>query len=162
MEHILYSSPIGVMKLCAEKDKLIRIDFMPSDILHEEKETHNATLRYAVSWLRRYFSGEELTIPVTLIELRGTDFQLRVWQELIRIPYGQTVTYGELAQKESIRGSKGKMSAQAVGQAVHMNPLPIIVPCHRVTGKGNALTGYGGGIERKIFLLENEHIAYKK
>ncbi len=162
MEYIQYASSLGVLRLCAEKEKLLRIDFVPADVPFEEKEAQDPALRYAVSWLRRYFAGEAMTTPVMLIEPRGTDFQLRVWKELMHIPYGKTVTYGELAGRESIRGNKDKMSAQAVGQAVHMNPIPILIPCHRVMGKGSALTGYGGGIERKIRLLENEHITYKK
>lgn len=160
MENLLYSSPIGMLRLCAEDGKLLRVDFMPNNTLPEEMKAQEPALTYAVSWLDRYFSGEVLTIPTALLKLSGTDFQLRVWRELMRIPYGQTVTYGDLAGQESIRGNKEKMSAQAVGQAVHRNPLPVFIPCHRVMGKGNTLTGYGGGLERKRFLLENEHVTF--
>ena len=100
-------------------------------------------------WLDEYFSGQEpqFTPPLTF---RGSDFRKRVWQRLLEIPYGQTVTYGQLAQ------TLGCKSAQAVGGAVGHNPLTLIVPCHRVVGTGGSLTGYAGGIDKKVRLLQME------
>lgn len=100
-------------------------------------------------WLDRYFSGQnpDFVPPIRLV---GTDFQRRVWQELLTIPYGHTTTYGELARRLGCR------SAQAVGQAVGRNPIAIIVPCHRVVGSDGSLTGYAYGLERKEYLLNLE------
>ncbi len=102
-------------------------------------------------WLDCYFEGRE---PVSMppVALRGTPFQLRVWDELRTIPYGETATYGEIARRLGIR------SAQAVGGAVGRNPVSIIVPCHRVVGTDGTLTGYAGGIDRKRFLLRLEKV----
>ena len=100
-------------------------------------------------WLDRYFSGRKPDFTPTLL-LKGTTFQQRVWKSLLAIPYGQTVTYGELARRLGCR------SAQAIGGAVGRNPIAIIVPCHRVVGAGGALTGYAGGIDRKRALLQLE------
>lgn len=104
-------------------------------------------------WLDIYFSGRKPDFMPTL-ELRGTPFQQRVWKELLTIPYGQTVTYGELACRLGCR------SAQAVGGAVGRNPISIIVPCHRVVGADGSLTGYAGGLDRKRALLELEQKNY--
>ena len=109
-------------------------------------------------WLGIYFSGRivetfhETSLP--LLSLRGTPFQQRVWKEILTIPYGQTVTYGELARRLGCR------SAQAVGGAVGRNPISIIVPCHRVVGADGSLTGYAGGLDRKRALLELEQKNY--
>ena len=100
--------------------------------------------------LSEYFAGTRRTFDVDLA-LRGTPFQVAVWEELCRIPYGDTITYAELARRI------GKPSAvRAVGAANGANPIPVIVPCHRVIGSNGTLTGYGGGIERKQFLLALE------
>ena len=100
-------------------------------------------------WLDRYFSG---TNPKTLPPLKpqGTAFQQKVWQELLKIPYGETTTYGTIARRLNCR------SAQAIGQAVHRNPIAIIIPCHRVIGADGSLTGYASGLEIKLQLLKIE------
>lgn len=101
-------------------------------------------------WFDEYFSGRcPQWLPKITIE--GTDFQLKVWKYLLQIPYGETVTYGELAEKIS-----PSMSAQAVGRAVGMNPCCIIIPCHRVVGANGDLKGYAHGIEMKRWLLDFE------
>ncbi|MEU0404285.1 methylated-DNA--[protein]-cysteine S-methyltransferase [Streptomyces sp. NPDC006197] len=104
----------------------------------------------AIRQLDAYFAGEltEFDLPLNLI---GTPFQLRVWEQLLRIPYGETRTYGELAEE---LGSPG--ASRAVGLANGKNPVSIIVPCHRVIGTGGGLTGYGGGLDRKQRLLAFE------
>lgn len=106
-------------------------------------------------WLDCYFSGKrpDFLPPLHLI---GTDFQQAVWNLLLEIPYGQTVTYGALARTLAQQLGKPAMSAQAVGAAVGRNPVSVIVPCHRVVGADGNLTGYAGGVERKRFLLNLE------
>ena len=100
--------------------------------------------------LREYFAGKRRTFDIPLA-LQGTEFQLAVWNELLRVPYGDTITYAELARRI------GRPSAiRAVGAANGANPIPVIVPCHRVIGSNGTLTGYGGGIERKQWLLALE------
>jgi methylated-DNA-[protein]-cysteine S-methyltransferase len=100
--------------------------------------------------LLEYFAGKRQIFDIPLA-LRGTEFQLAVWNELLRIPYGDTITYAELAQRI------GRPSAiRAVGAANGANPIPVIVPCHRVIGSNGTLTGYGGGIQRKQWLLAHE------
>lgn len=106
--------------------------------------------REAKGQLAAYFAGElrDFDLPVAL---RGTEFQRRVWQALQAIPYGETLSYAELAARIGAAGS-----ARAVGTAVGRNPISIIVPCHRVVGSGGSLTGYAGGLDRKRWLLEHE------
>lgn len=106
-------------------------------------------------WLDIYFSGIEpdFTPPLHLI---GTDFQKDVWQILLNIPYGHTTTYSGVAKEVALKRGMESMSAQAVGGAVGHNPISIIVPCHRVLGSNGCLTGYAGGIDKKMFLLNME------
>ena len=112
-------------------------------------------LKETKRWLDLYFSGKEpdFTVPIHLI---GTDFQKEVWRLLCQIPYGKTMTYGEIAARLAARKGLAHMSAQAVGGAVGHNKISILVPCHRVVGVDGSLTGYGGGIARKVKLLELE------
>lgn len=111
----------------------------------------------ACRWLRRYFAGERPDSSELPLGLSGTPFRMAVWGQLLRIPYGQTVTYGELAERvESQTGRR--MSARAVGGAVRHNPICVIVPCHRVVGSGGSLTGFAGGIEVKARLLAAEGV----
>ena len=106
----------------------------------------------ASDWLDAYFEGSKEPPDFDLLFL-GTDFQKRVWQLLLEIPYGETITYGELAQEAGT-----PKAARAVGVAVGDNPFSIIVPCHRVVGAHESLTGYAGGINRKLWLLEHEGV----
>ncbi len=102
------------------------------------------------SWLDRYFAGEDPGGMPLPLKPKGTEFQKKVWQALLAIPYGQTVTYGDIAR------TVGCGSAQAVGGAVGKNPISILIPCHRVVGKDGSITGYSGGVERKEYLLHLE------
>ncbi len=147
-----YDSPLGEIVLAADGDALIGLWF--SGQAHFGAGLRGAeggdctVLREAQAWLDDYFAGKA---PETLPKLRprGTVFQQRVWAELLRIPRGETVTYGALAEKLVSH-------ARAVGGAVGRNPISIMIPCHRVVGKNGSLTGYAGGTERKAALLKIE------
>lgn len=111
-------------------------------------------LRQAEQWLDAYFQGKSPVIDFPLAP-QGSEFRRQVWQILQKIPYGELTTYGAIARElERVRGSR--VSAQAVGGAVGHNPISILIPCHRVVGSNGSLTGYAGGLEKKIFLLELE------
>lgn len=109
-------------------------------------------------WLDRYFLGEKPKIEELDIFLNGTSFEKIVWELLKRIPYGEVTTYKELAINVANKLGREKMSAQAVGGAVGHNPISIIIPCHRVVGTNGSLTGYAGGIDKKVKLLEFENV----
>ncbi|MGH7725644.1 MAG: methylated-DNA--[protein]-cysteine S-methyltransferase [Candidatus Eiseniibacteriota bacterium] len=106
------------------------------------------------NWLARYFAGKFPSPSGLALDMHGTPFELDVWNALLEIPPGRTRTYGELAERVGHPGS-----ARAVGGAVGSNPLAIVVPCHRIIGANGSLTGFGGGIARKKWLLEHEHLA---
>ena len=113
-------------------------------------------------WLDRYFLGKKPKIEELDICLNGTSFEKIVWELLKRIPYGEVITYKELAIKVANKLGREKMSAQAVGGAVGHNPISIIIPCHRVVGTNGSLTGYAGGIDKKVKLLEFEKADMEK
>ena len=157
-----YDSPLGIIVIEYDNDAITALYFKNERVEINSSEIKNACenndlkiIQETSEWLDIYFSGKEPTFTPKYI-LKGTNFQNLVWEELNKIPYGYTITYGEIAQKIAKKLNKQKMSAQAVGQAVGKNPISIIVPCHRVIGKNNKLTGYAGGIERKIQLLKLE------
>ena len=147
MHERLIDSPVGLLTLRAEDGAL-------TAILFGDQRTglsgSDQILDQAEAELKEYFAGErkEFTVPVRLM---GTEFQKKVWAALAEIPYGGTATYGEIAAR--IGSPK---ACRAVGTANHHNPVPIIVPCHRVIGAGGSLTGYGGGLEVKAYLLTLE------
>ncbi|MBM0205709.1 methylated-DNA--[protein]-cysteine S-methyltransferase [Micromonospora sp. STR1s_5] len=114
-------------------------------------EPVDALSRQAVDELRAYFAGELTAFTVPVSAPRGSDFERAVWREMTRIPYGETLTYGEVAR---LVGDPG--AARAVGVACNRNPVPVIVPCHRIVGAGGKLVGFGGGLPRKVKLLELE------
>lgn len=148
------SSPLGEMLLAANDNGLTGLWFygakyFAADLEDARTEKLTPVLRQTLRWLDTYFSGSEPDFMPPL-ELHGSDFRRRVWAELAKIPYGETVTYGEIAKKLGVK------SAQAVGGAVGHNPVSIIVPCHRVLGADGSLTGYAGGTDKKARLLELE------
>ncbi len=148
------SSPLGEMLLAANDNSLTGLWFygakyFAADLEDARTEKLTPVLRQTLRWLDTYFSGSEPDFMPPL-ELHGSDFRRRVWAELAKIPYGETVTYGEIAKKLGVK------SAQAVGGAVGHNPVSIIVPCHRVLGADGSLTGYAGGTDKKARLLELE------
>ncbi|WP_165252973.1 methylated-DNA--[protein]-cysteine S-methyltransferase [Adlercreutzia sp. ZJ304] len=107
-------------------------------------------------WLDSYFAGENPPISDLPLAPNGSTFRKRVWKKLCAIAYGQTRTYGDIAAELAREDGKTRMSAQAVGGAVGHNPISIIIPCHRVVGANGNLTGYAGGIDKKIYLLKHE------
>ena len=113
-------------------------------------------------WLDRYFEGRQPEADPLPLAPEGSEFRRQVWRILCRIPWGRTVTYGEIARElASLRGA-ASLSAHAVGGAVGHNPISVIIPCHRVVGANGSLTGYAGGLERKKFLLELEGAAFRR
>ena len=149
-------SPLGALTLAAEEGRLIGL-WLPGQKyfaagIHEPMRPQDdlPIFMQAKAWLSRYFAGQRPTITELPLAPRGSDFQQAVWQCLCEIPYGQTTSYGQITQAIGCR------SAQAVGGAVGRNPISIIVPCHRVIGSTGKLVGYGGGLDKKIVLLELE------
>lgn len=115
-------------------------------------------IRDARKWLDRYFSGQKPCPDELPLAPEGTEFQKLIWGLLCEIPYGTVTTYGDLAKKAAARMGRDTMSGQAVGGVLAHNPVSIIIPCHRVVGSGGSLTGYAGGLERKIWLLDHEGV----
>ena len=126
-----------------------------------EKICDDKILEDTKKWLDLYFSGEEPNFTPKL-KLEGTEFRREVWKILLKIPYGETLSYKDIAEKLMASGKYERMSSQAVGGAVGHNPISIIVPCHRVVGTSGSLTGYAGGLSRKVRLLELEGIDVNK
>lgn len=163
MQYIInYESPLGKILLAADEVGLTGLWFENEkyyannlDSKHECKNT--AILDKAKCWLDVYFSGQKPDF-IPPLHMLGTPFRLQVWEHLLKIPYGQTTTYGELAKTIARQNGIAKMSAQAVGNAVGHNEISIIIPCHRVVGTNGSLIGYAGGIDKKIKLLEIEKI----
>lgn len=157
-----YTSPIGTITLESDGTALTglwiegqRTD-IPNDTKHAQEEPPtDPILMQACKWLDIYFTGKEPPF-MPPVKLNGTPFQLAVWHILQNIPYGTTITYGDIAKEIAAQTGKAKMSAQAVGGAVGSNPVSIIVPCHRVMGANGRLTGYQGGIPLKTALLKLE------
>jgi methylated-DNA-[protein]-cysteine S-methyltransferase len=161
--HTTVGSPVGDLTLVAEDDKLTGVYF-PHHWYRPDPASFGPRTAAGFDETRRqlaeYFAGERKRFELPL-RARGNEFQYRVWDLIDRIPYGQTVTYGDLARELS--GQLGhQVLAKDVGAAVGRNPLAVIVPCHRVVGKNGALTGYAGGLARKRFLLDLEEPAARR
>lgn len=159
---IVYTSPIGLLSIVATDQFLFGIwvegqnHFERGLIVDnlEEVKTH-PVLNQAISYLDDYFLGQNPSLSELPLAPIGTDFEKKVWSYLREIPFGTTVTYGQIAKDLSVA------SAQAVGGAVGRNPWSILVPCHRVLGANKRLTGYAAGLERKAWLLNHERADYK-
>ena len=156
-----YDSPLGRIRMAADEIGLTglwfegsKYDRLPNEYLEQETEI----LLEGKRWLDQYFCVQK---PDFLPPLhpKGSAFQMTVWDILLRIPYGKTISYGKIAQKIAEKRGISRMSAQAVGGAVGRNPIAIIISCHRVVGADGSLTGYAGGLDKKIKLLELEHSA---
>ena len=157
-----YASPMGQIDLVAKDGFLCGAYFhkepnQPQNLQYGEPTAADLkVLKQAEQWLDEYFGGKKPKTGVIPVKFHGTEFQKQVWAILLTIPYGKTKTYGEIAKIVAKQRGKSKMSAQAVGNAVGANPISIIVPCHRVIGSDGSLVGYGGGLDRKLVLLEIE------
>lgn len=149
------SSPIGNILLVSDGEDLIELKINSKPMNEWIQKENLEVFQNTKKWLDTYFEGKESKIKLPL-KLNGTPFQKEVWNMLLEIPYGEVVTYGDLANQMAIKRNISKMSSQAIGNAVHNNPIPIIVPCHRVVGKNKNLVGYGLGMDLKIKLLELE------
>lgn len=156
----LYQSPLGEILLAADDEGLTGLWFAAQKYYartlgrdHEPKETQ--AIAEARKWLDTYFEGKAPDFLPPLHFL-GTAFQKDVWNILLTIPYGKTMTYGDIAKELARQRGVARFSAQAVGGAVGHNVISVIVPCHRVVGSNGSLTGYAGGINRKIALLKLE------
>lgn len=157
-----YPSPLGELLLAEKENKLIGLwlknqNYYGEIIKDEEiiEANNREILLKTKSWLDRYFKKEKPNVKELEINLIGTPFRKKVWTLLLNIPYGKLITYKDLAN-EYEKKNKSKTSARAIGTAVKHNPISIIIPCHRVVGKNNTLTGYAGGIEKKRILIEHE------
>ena len=156
-----YNSPLGAITIVCSDNGLIGLYFINQNgypkHLYGQEYASTPIIEQTKKWLDIYFSGREpnFTIP---LEFSGTNFQKEVWQILLTIPYGKTITYGEVAKILANKKGLKKMSAQAVGGAVSKNKISIIIPCHRVIGSNGSLTGYAGGLDKKKKLLEFEKI----
>jgi methylated-DNA-[protein]-cysteine S-methyltransferase len=142
-----YRSPIGLLEITGGEQGIASISFV-DDAIDDGESPH--ALRECIAQLDEYFSGRRKEFSIAL-DLRGTEFQERVWRELQKIPFGRTVSYLDVAMAVGT-----KESTRAVGRANGQNPIAIIVPCHRVIGSDGSLTGYGGGLWRKRGLLDFE------
>jgi methylated-DNA-[protein]-cysteine S-methyltransferase len=140
-------TPIGTLGLVGSEAGLSEVHWTSDDLDGESC----AVLDAAAEQLTAYFEGELTSFDLPL-DLHGTEFQRRCWLALATIPYGQTVSYGEQARRLGL----GPDSARAVGSANGSNPVPVVLPCHRVVGADGSLTGFGGGLPLKRFLLEHE------
>lgn len=155
-----YSSPIGDIFLACDDMGLTGLWFdgakyFACGLDPEHREQEHPIFEQTVQWLNTYFSGREpdFTPPLHIV---GSPFRMEVWSILLDIPYGQTTTYGEIAGRLAVKKGVSRFSAQAVGGAVGRNAISIIIPCHRVVGTNGNLTGYAGGIDKKVKLLEYE------
>lgn len=156
-----YDSPLGGVLLAADEIGLRGLWFdgqkyFARDLPAKRTKRKTPVLAETERWLDIYFSGKEPNFLPPLHPV-GSAFRREVWELLLQIPYGQTATYGEIARQFAEKKGLARMSAQAVGGAVGHNEISIIIPCHRVVGTNGNLTGYAGGIDKKVKLLELEH-----
>ncbi len=156
-----YASPLGEITLAGNEHALTGLWFVGqkyyADTLSGSyTEKILPIFQQTAGWLDIYFSGKEPDFMPALF-MSGTPFQMEVWEILKEIPYGQTTTYRAIAERIAFQHGISRTSAQAVGGAVGHNPISIIVPCHRVVGANGSLTGYAGGVERKMELLKLEN-----
>ena len=163
MEYIHhYMSPLGRITIASDGEALTGLWFdgqkyFEANLSEEHEEKKLEIFDITDKWLDIYFSGNapDFTPPLCM---KTTPFRKAVWEIMLTIPFGQTMTYGEIAARIAKQRGLSKMSAQAVGGAVGHNPISIIIPCHRVVGANGSLTGYAGGLQKKIALLTLEGV----
>lgn len=159
-----YPSPVGQFTLASDGTNLIGLwlegqKYFGNTVKENMAEKCQVPVFETTKrWLDKYFKGQQPALPLKSLAPTGSEFRKIVWDLLCEIPYGQVVTYGEIAKKTAARMKRKSMSAQAVGAAIGHNPISIIIPCHRVVGANGNLTGYAGGIETKIQLLQLEGV----
>ena len=159
-----YPSPLGMIMLAGDGKNIVGLwlegqKYFADTVKEKMTEKEDQPVfTVAKSWLDRYFAGEKPAISDLPLAPKGGEFRRAVWDILCRIPYGRVTTYGEIAKKVAARMHKESMSSQAIGGAVGHNPISIMIPCHRVVGANGNLTGYAGGIDKKIKLLEHEGV----
>jgi methylated-DNA-[protein]-cysteine S-methyltransferase len=156
-------TPLGNMLAMSSDQGLCALEFMNKPLTrlerrvgrwfpaHEVVDEGSATIDRTIAWLDRYFGGVGAEVGDLPLDMRGADFEVRVWKRLLRIPPGETTSYGAIAKELDSVGA-----SRAVGLANGANPIAIIVPCHRVIGSTGSLTGYGGGLDRKTWLIDHE------
>ena len=163
-----YQAPFGILTLACDENNLLGLwnenqKYFGATIPEEMIEKNDTSVfKLTKKWLDRYFLGENPAISELPLAPIGSDFRQNVWEILCEIPYGELVTYGDIAKEMASRMNRKSMSSQAVGGAVGHNPISIIIPCHRVIGSNGSLTGYAGGLDVKIKLLELEGIDTSK
>lgn len=159
-----YASPLGAITLASDGDNIVGLwldgqKYFAATIKGEIAEKPDLPVfARAKQWLDAYFAGKKPAVSDLPLAPCGGEFRKAVWGILCEIPYGQCTTYGEIAKKMAARMNRKSMSGQAVGGAVGYNPISIIIPCHRVVGANGSLTGYAGGIDKKVRLLEHEGV----
>ena len=148
MYKFMYNSPIGEIRISYNQNAITGLDFLPLD---SDPSEDSPILNECLTQLDEYFAGKRQTFSINIEFTRGTDYQKKVWAALCSVNYGETASYKDIASL--IGNSK---AARAIGSANNKNPISIIVPCHRIIGTSGKMVGYGGGIEKKIWLLEHE------
>lgn len=162
-----YNSNLGKIIIVADNRYIYGLYFdnqkyLPENLEKLEINNNSPIIKQVKLWLEEYFNGKKPNLENLPIKLIGSEFKMLVWSVLKTIPYGKTITYGEIAKTLARKTNKEKISARAVGNAVGHNPISIIIPCHRVIGANGKITGYAGGIDKKIALLKLEGINVDK
>ena len=157
IRYATYESPLGTVIAIANDEGIWSIDFVDAKYARRigadwVEDADHPPLRECFRQLAEYFAGERREFDLPLAP-RGTSFQERVWKEIARVPYGETISYGELAKRAGAPGQ-----ARAAGAATGRNPVGVVIPCHRIVGSDGSLTGYAGGLHRKQSLLELEGV----
>lgn len=166
-----YKSPVGNLLLVSDGNNLVGLYFEQKNNIEKVYRSKSfikssvkdlPIFKKTADWLDIYFLGKQPNFEIPTKFIFGSNFQNEVWNMLTKIPYGKTITYGDIAKEIAKRRGIKRMSAQAVGGAVGSNPISIIVPCHRVMGANNKIIGYGAGIDKKLKLLELEQFDISK
>ena len=163
-----YSSPLGYIMIASDGKSLVGLwlegqKYFGGSVTVEMTEKHDLPIFHETkNWLDSYFAGRRPMVSDLPLSPNGGPFRKAVWDILCQIPYGNYMSYGEIAQIIASQLNKSNMSSQAIGGAVGHNPISIIIPCHRVVGAKGSLTGYAGGIDKKFKLLEHEGVDMSK
>ena len=162
-----YNSNLGKIIIVADNRYIYGLYFdnqkyLPENLEKLEINNNSPIIKQVKLWLEEYSNAKKPNLENLPIKLIGSEFKMLVWSVLKTIPYGKTITYGEIAKTLARKTNKEKISARAVGNAVGHNPISIIIPCHRVIGANGKITGYAGGIDKKTALLKLEGINVDK